>query len=103
MQMDEASFDPEQDLRDYDKVAESLPVFCVSSRAFQQMRGRMKKDNFNHNGYRCPEDTEVPQLQHHARQLTEAGRVMTARMFLYAPFSIGSYLLGDTNTSVETI
>lgn len=83
MQMGEASFDPEQDLRDYDKVAESLPVFCVSSRAFQQMRGRMKKDNFNHNGYTCPEDTEVPQLQRHAQQLTEAGRVMTSRKFLY--------------------
>jgi hypothetical protein len=101
--MDEASFDPEQDIRDYDKVAKSLPVFCVSSRAFQQMRGRMKKDNFNHNGYTCPEDTEIPQLQNHARQLTEAGRIMNARMFLYASSWTGDYMVQDTNTRAGTI
>src|SRR6202012_838467 len=32
---DEANFDPEVDIQDYDKVAKSLPVFCVSSRAYQ--------------------------------------------------------------------
>lgn len=83
MQMDEANFDPEQDLRDYAKVAESLPVFCVSSRVYQRLLGRMKKDKINRNGYTCPEDTEVPQLQQHAKQLTEAGRAMTSRIFLY--------------------
>jgi hypothetical protein len=27
---DEENFDPEEDIRDYDKVARSLPVFCCS-------------------------------------------------------------------------
>ncbi|KAL2015624.1 hypothetical protein VTK56DRAFT_5081 [Thermocarpiscus australiensis] len=44
---DEANFDPEVDIRDYDAVAESLPVFCVSSRAFQKLSGRLQKDDVN--------------------------------------------------------
>lgn len=36
-------FDPEDEIRDYEKVAQSLPVFCVSSRAFQKLSGRMVK------------------------------------------------------------
>lgn len=82
MAMDEANFDPEQDLRDYDKVAESLPVFCVSSRAYQQLRGRLKKDNFSNDGFKSVEDTEVPKLQEHARKMTEAGRALNSRVFL---------------------
>ena len=30
--------------RDYDQVARSLPVFCVSSRALQKLSGRLAKD-----------------------------------------------------------
>lgn len=41
---DEENFDPDVDLRDYDKVAETLPVFCVSSRAFQKLSGRLVRD-----------------------------------------------------------
>lgn len=43
---DEEGFDPEEDLRDYDAVARSLPVFCVSSRAYQKLSGRMVKVSF---------------------------------------------------------
>jgi hypothetical protein len=82
MEADEANFDPEQDLRDYDKVAESLPVFCVSSRAYQQLRGRLKKDNFVNPGFTTEEDTEIPQLQGHAKRMTEAGRALNSRMLL---------------------
>jgi hypothetical protein len=42
---DEDNFNPDEELRDYDKVAESLPVFCVSSRAYQKMSGRLAKDD----------------------------------------------------------
>ncbi|KAK3390255.1 hypothetical protein B0H63DRAFT_519487 [Podospora didyma] len=80
--MDEASFDPEVGLRDYDAVAESLPVFCVSSRAFQNLSGKMQKDKFSSAGFPTIEDTEIPQLQAHARKLTEAGRAANARLFL---------------------
>ncbi|KAM7187037.1 hypothetical protein V8F33_011456 [Rhypophila sp. PSN 637] len=79
---DEANFDPEVDARDYNAVAESLPVFCVSSRAFQKLSGRMQKDNFNSAGFAKVEDTEVPQLQAHAKKLTEAGRAANSRRFL---------------------
>jgi chromosome segregation ATPase len=42
---DEDNFNPDEELRDYDKVAESLPVFCVSSRAYQKMSGHLAKDD----------------------------------------------------------
>ncbi|KAL2258691.1 hypothetical protein VTK26DRAFT_7888 [Humicola hyalothermophila] len=79
---DEASFDPEVDIRDYDAVAESLPVFCVSSRAFQKLSGRLQKDDFDAGGFQSVEDTEIPQLQAHAQKLTEAGRAASSRRFL---------------------
>jgi len=78
---DEENFNPDEELRDYDEVARSLPVFCVSSRAFQQMCGRLKKDD-SVPGFTTPEETGMPQLQAHCTKLTEAGRVQTARSFL---------------------
>ncbi|KAK4033768.1 hypothetical protein C8A01DRAFT_19341 [Parachaetomium inaequale] len=79
---DEANFDPEVDLRDYDAVAASLPVFCVSSRAFQKLSGRLQKDDFHGGGFQSVDDTEIPQLQSHAKKLTEAGRAASSRRFL---------------------
>jgi len=79
---DEENFDPEVDLRDYDAVAKTLPVFCVSSRAFQKLSGRLQKDDFNNTGFKSIEDTEIPALQAHAKKLTEAGRAAGARRFL---------------------
>ncbi|KAB2104794.1 hypothetical protein AG0111_0g6933 [Alternaria gaisen] len=67
---DENNFDPEVEMRDYDKVARSLPVSCVSSRAYQKMCGRMQKDD-GVPGFIDPQDTEVPQLQAHCRKLSE--------------------------------
>jgi hypothetical protein len=55
---DENSFDPEEDLRDYDKVACSLPVFCVSSRAYQKLSGRLKRDR-DVPGFESLAETEV--------------------------------------------
>lgn len=82
MDEDEDAFDPEEEIRDYDEVARNLPVFCVSSRAYQKMRGRLQKDDFNNDGFRNVDETEVPQLQQHAKKLTEAGRAATSRQFL---------------------
>lgn len=81
---DEETFDPDQDLRDYDEVARTLPVFCVSSRAYQSLSGRFQKDDINAAELGFPEakDTEVPQLQQHAKKLTEAGRASNCRRFL---------------------
>ncbi|KAF1844626.1 uncharacterized protein K460DRAFT_282081 [Cucurbitaria berberidis CBS 394.84] len=78
---DEDNFNPDEELRDYDKVARSLPVFCVSGRAYQKMCGRLQKDD-NVPGFLTPEETEIPQLQAHCRKLTEGGRIQTCRTFL---------------------
>ncbi|KAK7739253.1 hypothetical protein SLS62_011259 [Diatrype stigma] len=79
---DDTAFDPDQDIRDYDEVARSLPVFCVSSRAYQKLSGRLRKDDFRSHGYLSVDDTEVPKLQEHTRKLTEAGRASHCRRFL---------------------
>lgn len=92
-------FDPEDEVRDYQKVAESLPVFCVSSRAYQKLSGRMVKVSINNTssschlsdtsrqdsdvpGFTSVEETEIPQLQAHCAKLTEAGRAAACRRFL---------------------
>jgi hypothetical protein len=74
-------FNPDEELRDYTKVALSLPVFCVSSRAYQKLQGRLQRDN-RVPGFRLAEETEIPQLQSHCKKLTEAGRVSNCRNFL---------------------
>jgi len=78
---DEDNFNPDEDKRDYDEVARSLPVFCVSSRAYQKMCGRMQKDDIVP-GFNTPDETEMPQHQRHCTKLTEAGRIQTCRSFL---------------------
>ncbi|KAK2001920.1 hypothetical protein LX36DRAFT_652804 [Colletotrichum falcatum] len=78
----EQIFNPDEDIRDYDEVARNLPVFCVSSRAYQKMRGRLQKDDFNNDGFRDVDETEIPQLQQHAKKLTEDGRAANCRRFL---------------------
>lgn len=78
---DEASFNPDEDLRDYDEIARSLPVFCVSSRAYQKLSGRLEKDS-SVSGFTEAGQTGVPQLQDHCRKLTESGRAAGARAFL---------------------
>jgi hypothetical protein len=61
MEEDEENFNPEEELRDYDEVAKSLPVFCVSSRAYQKLCGRLQKDE-KVPGFKTPEETEVSRL-----------------------------------------
>ncbi|KAK1593767.1 Dynamin family-domain-containing protein [Colletotrichum navitas] len=78
----EQTFNPDEDIRDYDEVARNLPVFCVSSRAYQKIRGRLQKDDFNNEGFRDVNETEIPQLQQHAKKLTEGGRAANCRRFL---------------------
>jgi GTPase SAR1 family protein len=74
-------FDPDEEIRDYEEVARSLPVFCVSSRAYQKLSGRLQKDG-GVNGFTALDQTEIPQLQAHCRKLTEAGRLQGCKIFL---------------------
>lgn len=58
IETNEADFNPEEDLRDYAEVARSLPVFCVSSRAYQKLCGRLQRDKAVP-GFATVEETEV--------------------------------------------
>lgn len=55
---DEENFDPDAELRDYEKVAAELPVFCVSSRVYQRMSGRFVREKGGPN-FQSLKDTEV--------------------------------------------
>ncbi|KAF3022453.1 hypothetical protein E8E14_009036 [Neopestalotiopsis sp. 37M] len=83
--MNDEDFDPEDEIRNYDQVAESLPVFCVSSIAYQTLSGRFRQDGKTP-GFQSLEETEVPQLQDHAIALTESARAETAKRFLGLAF-----------------
>jgi GTPase SAR1 family protein len=78
---DAVHFNPETDVRDYDEVARSLPVFTVSSRAYQKLMGRLLKDKAVP-GFATIQETQIPQLQEHAKKTTEAGRQANCRRFL---------------------
>ncbi|KAK4192091.1 hypothetical protein QBC35DRAFT_512201 [Podospora australis] len=68
--LDEEAFDPANDARDYDEVAAQLPVFCVSSRAYQILAGRQQKDDLL-NGFENIEGTEIPALRRHCWEIVE--------------------------------
>ncbi|KAF2757867.1 hypothetical protein EJ05DRAFT_368999 [Pseudovirgaria hyperparasitica] len=78
---DEENFNPDDEKRDYEQVARDLPVFCVSSRAYQKLSGRLKKDSAVP-GFTTLDQTEIPALQAHCKKLTEAGRSSSCRRFL---------------------
>ncbi|KAI9785143.1 MAG: hypothetical protein M1839_000781 [Geoglossum umbratile] len=81
LEEDEENFDPNVELRDYEQVANSLPVFCVSSRGYQKLQGRMMNDQ-SIPAFTNVEETEIPGLQAHCKKLTEAGRAANCRRFL---------------------
>ncbi|KAI1281346.1 hypothetical protein F5Y07DRAFT_395830 [Xylaria sp. FL0933] len=76
--VDPNRFDPERKLRDYAEVGRALPVFCVSSRAYQAL----STDEERMKGFGKKEDTEIPQLQAHTIQLTVATRMRGTKSFL---------------------
>lgn len=82
IEQDELNFDPDEEIRDYDEVARGLAVFCVSARAYQKLAGRLEKDAVQIDGFASLDDTEIPQLQEHAKRLTESGRISTGELFL---------------------
>lgn len=78
---DDQSFDPDVEFRDYREVARQLKVFCVSSRGYQKLQGRLRKDT-SVAGFKKLEETEIPQLQRHCINLTKAARSSGCRRFL---------------------
>jgi hypothetical protein len=78
---DEDNFDPSHLARDYAEIARKLPVFCVSSKAYQKMSGRLESDE-RVAGFGRLEDTEIPTLQKHALGIAGETRAVTCRQFL---------------------
>ncbi|KAK2014761.1 hypothetical protein LZ32DRAFT_527996 [Colletotrichum eremochloae] len=66
---------------DYEQIEKDLPVFCISSRGYQQLRGRMKKDR-RVDGFTSLDDTEVPGLRNHTLQLAASIQVIHFRHHL---------------------
>ncbi|KAK7717579.1 hypothetical protein SLS64_003073 [Diaporthe eres] len=79
---DEASFDPSAKQRDYDEVGRSLPVFCVSSKAYKMLRKKTKRET-RFDGFRTLDDSEIPLLQQHAIKLPEQRRIHAHKTFLH--------------------
>ncbi|OJZ83876.1 hypothetical protein ASPFODRAFT_62985 [Aspergillus luchuensis CBS 106.47] len=66
---------------DYDELERNLPVFCVSTRAYQGLRGRADMAKLV-GGFSELEETEIPLLQRHCVRLTEKAREESSRRFL---------------------
>ena len=66
---------PAAESRDYAAIAETLPVFCVSARDYQKLKGRFPRDSksldFVH-----PDQTEIPALRAHCEQLATTKRTV---------------------------
>ncbi|GIK02466.1 hypothetical protein Aspvir_006522 [Aspergillus viridinutans] len=59
-----------------------LPVFCVSTKAYQKLQGRLQKNEPEAAGFTELAQTEIPQLQAHCIRLTEGPRGASSKLFL---------------------
>ena len=94
------NYNPENDLRDYEAVANLLPVFCVSSREYQRKCGRIASQAED-DGFVTLEDTEIPQLLEHAKKSTNVSRARNCKKFLNNAIQIWQSLqlwASDTTT-----
>ncbi|KAK0646260.1 hypothetical protein B0T16DRAFT_157578 [Cercophora newfieldiana] len=67
-------------MRDYNKIAEMLPVFCVSSKAYLKMNGWLAKDD-PIPGFPAIGVTEIPALYQHALHIARSVREAALRKF----------------------
>lgn len=74
--------DHEPDPAYYHALEADLPVFCVSTRAYQKLQGRLRREA-PVAGFRPLEETEIPQLQAHCIAVTEQAREASALRFLF--------------------
>lgn len=71
-----------QDPGYYHALEQDLPVFCVSTRAYQKLQGRLRREA-PVSGFNALEQTEIPQLQAHCIAVTEQAREASALRFLF--------------------
>jgi hypothetical protein len=86
-QQDASEFCEPGETCNYKDTSESLPVFCVSSRAFQSLRGHLRNKN-PIRGFDDVHATEIPQLVLYAKKLTEPWRVNHLKSFLHETLEI---------------
>ncbi|GJC86751.1 nuclear GTPase SLIP-GC [Colletotrichum liriopes] len=99
---------------DYEQIGKDLPVFCISSRGYQQLRNRMKKDH-RVVGFTSLSDTEVPGLRNHTLELaasiqashfryhlSEICRLLGA-LDLFVAGDIANLKLSDKDKKQETV
>ncbi|EPE10307.1 hypothetical protein F503_05402 [Ophiostoma piceae UAMH 11346] len=67
--------------RDYSELARNLPVFCVSSRAYQRLRSENEASS-SVSGFRDVEETEIPGLQQHAKKLSAKNELQRGQTIL---------------------
>lgn len=79
---DADDYDPSIQKRDYDEVARSLSAFCISSKAYQQLRKPTQSPTNRVEGFRTVEDTEIPRLQKHAMSSAAIGQIRSNKAYL---------------------
>ncbi|KAI3544138.1 hypothetical protein CABS03_04943 [Colletotrichum abscissum] len=98
---------------DYEQIGRVLPVFCISSRGYQQLRGRMKKDH-RVVGFTSLDDTGVPglrdytleqaaaiQASHFRHHLSEICRLLGALDLFFAG-DVSNLKLSENEKKQET-
>jgi hypothetical protein len=73
-------FDKNQGARDYVTIADSPPIYCVSSLAYRYLSNRQKQDT-KVQGFTDIKQSEIPQLRNHYEKLTEAGITTACKNF----------------------
>lgn len=74
-------YNPSIQKRDYAEVAQSLPVFCISSKAYQQLRKNTSGES-RMEGFTCMEDSEIPGLKDHAKTSALAGQLRSTKAYV---------------------
>lgn len=67
--------------RNYEDVARSFPVFCISSKAYQQFRKPTSRE-VRVKGFKTIEDSEIPSLREHAKMASQSGQLRFGKAFL---------------------
>lgn len=73
---------PSVQKRDYEKVAQALSVFCISSKAYQQQRKTTQRRTLQTEGFRDLESTGIPSLQEHAKASSREGQIRSNKAYL---------------------
>ncbi|KAF3769892.1 hypothetical protein M406DRAFT_249014 [Cryphonectria parasitica EP155] len=79
--------------RDYSQIAESFPVYCVSSYAYQQLGATSERRETPAHGFRDLDDTGIPGLIEYGKNLTYREQIRKHRNFLNSLMTLLSSLV----------